>query len=98
MFFEPNVPACQSKVESYKRASGLMDEGLKLFEEGMEEEGLTKMTEAVELFPNDAGFLYIRGQAYLDANRLEEACQDLTRARDIALTDWFDGVLPIICR
>lgn len=98
MYFQPTTAACETKVEDYNKASNLMDEGLKMFEEGQEEEALAKMTEAVDMFPNDAGFLYLRGQTYLDANRLPEACQDLTRARDIALTDWFDGVLPIICR
>ena len=71
---------------------------MELFGEGEQEAGLEKMTEAVTMFPKDANFLYLRGQAYLEMNRMDEACADLSQARDIALVNWFDGILPIICK
>lgn len=98
MYFEPENPACRTTIDNYQKATELANEGATLFNEGDQEQGIEKMSQAVELFPNNATFLYMRGQAYLDMNRLDEACSDLTRARDIALTDWFKDVLPIICR
>ena len=61
------------------------------------EAGLAKMTEAVESFPNDAQLRMVRGQAYLNNNQLAEACEDLSLARRIALVNWFDSILSLIC-
>lgn len=98
LYFEPTAPSCKTVIDNFKRATDLANEGSQLFNDGKQDEGLEKMTEAVALFPNNANFLFLRGQAYLDMNRLEEACADLSRARGIALNDWYSGVLPIICR
>ena len=60
--------------------------------------GLLKMDEAVSLFPEDGRFRILRGQARLDNNLLDGACEDLSLAREIALINWYDGILPLICR
>ncbi len=98
LYFEPTDPVCGIVVDDYKKANTLANEGATLFNEGKQEEGLAKMSEAIELFPNDASFLAMRGQAYIDMNRLEDACADLTRAQEITLTGWYQNILPIICR
>jgi len=56
------------------------------------------MDEAIALFPNDANFLYVRGQSYLELNKFPEACRDLSRVKQLASVDWFDTLLPVICR
>lgn len=98
IYFEPTAPACKTVISDYEKATDLVNEGVRLFDEGEQEAGIAKMSEAVVMFPNNATFLYARGQAYMDMNRFPEACADLTLARDIALVDWFDSILPIICR
>jgi TonB family protein len=98
LYFEPTAPKCKPAVERFLRAATLAEEGSTLFNDDKKEEGLEKMTQAIALFPGNANFLYLRGQAYLEMNRLEEACADLTQAQDIALTDWYSGILPVICR
>lgn len=98
LYFEPTAPACRSVISDYQKATTLVNDGVALFDEGQQEEGIAKMSEAVAMFPDNATFLYARGQAYMDMNRFPEACADLTLARDIALVDWFDSILPIICR
>lgn len=98
LYFEPTAPACKTTIDNYKKATALANEGSTLFDEGKQEEGIAKMGEAVKMFPGNATFLYMRGQAYLDMNRLKEACADLTRAQNIALNDWYSSILPIICR
>lgn len=95
--FSPTAPACQTVVEQYGRASDLAEEGATLYNEEKTEEGLAKMSEALALFPRDGKLLLLRGQAYLDLNRLEEACKDLQLARRITLVDWYNGVLQL-CR
>lgn len=98
MSFTPDNPACKTTVDSYKNAMQLANEGAQLFNEEKQEEGLAKMSEAVALFPDDANLLILRGQAYMDMNRMSEACEDLSKARDITLLDWYDNLLPFICR
>ena len=85
-------------MEQYEQANQLVQEGAELFDSGEKEAGLEKLSQAVALFPDNADFLIMRGQAYMDLNRFGEACEDLTRARRISYIDWYDGVLPVICR
>jgi len=96
--FIPEAPACKQVVDNYTRAIRLSDEGTVLVQEGKPEEGLLKMSEAIALFPNNAGLLLLRGQTYLDMNRMPEACQDLSKGKKIALVNWYDSLLPLICK
>lgn len=98
MYFQPTAATCQRVVENYQSAIQLANDGQQLISEEKTEEGLAKLSQAIELFPDNATFLFMRGQAYLDLNRLPEACTDLNKAQSIALNDWYSGVLPIICR
>ncbi|MCB0555133.1 MAG: energy transducer TonB [Phaeodactylibacter sp.] len=96
--FIPKAAGCQQRVQDYEKATALAQEGASQFNEGEKEAGLEKMSQAIALFPDDASLLLMRGQAYIDLQRFAEACADLTLAREIALVDWYDGVLPVICR
>ncbi len=96
--FTPTNEACKTVVEKFDLAARLINEGAGLFEQEKQEEGLAKMNEAIALFPDHAGLLLVRGQAYLDMNRLAEACADLSKARSIAQITWYDNILPLICR
>lgn len=95
--FSPDVASCKARVDSYQRAVKLLNEGADLYDKEEQDAGITKMTEAISMFPKDANFLYTRGQAYLNLNRFPEACADLSLVKAIALVDWFDSLLPIIC-
>ena len=96
--FIPESSGCQARVEEYEQAGQLAQEGAELYDSGEKEAGIEKLSQAIALFPNNANYLIMRGQAYLDMNRFGEACEDLTLARRISYIDWYDGVLPVICR
>ena len=96
--FVPENASCATLVDDYKAANELAQEGAKLFEEDSQGLGIAKLTQAIDMFPSNAEFLLMRGQAYLDMERYSEACSDLMQARSIALVTWYDAVLPIICR
>lgn len=98
MTFLPESSVCATTVAEYEKAAGLMNEGSSLADEEQYDEAIDKMTQALEIFPYDGQFRIIRGQTYMDANRLGEACLDLSLARRIALVDWFDSMLPLICQ
>lgn len=96
--FVPTAPSCQTVIDDYRAAMDTAQVGADLYNAGNKEEGIARMTESVNRFPNDAQLLILRGQAYLDNNQFGLACEDLSKARRIALVDWFDSVLPLICR
>lgn len=98
MTFLPVAEACQTTIDNYSKAMALANAGNDLIAEKKVDEGIEKLTAAVNLFPYDGQLLMARGQALLDANRLSEACGDLALARRIALVNWFDSMLPLICR
>lgn len=96
--FLPTVETCNNRVDAFITAREEADAGAVLFNEGKIEEGIAKMTEAVTAFPKDAQLRIMRGQAYLNNSQLAEACEDLSAARRIALVNWYDSVLTLICR
>lgn len=64
--FIPESPACATLVEEYQAANKLAQEGAKLFSEEEQELGIAKLTQAISMFPGNAEFLLMRGQAYMD--------------------------------
>ena len=97
--FTPTDPGCAYIVEDYQAALTEMQEAqLLVIDSTTLDAGLEKMGAVIERFPRDGRFRILRGQTLLDNNRLDNACEDLRLARQIALVDWYDGVLPLICR
>lgn len=97
-FIPTNTEKCQQVIDNFSKANQLMLEGAELYNNEQQEEGIAKMTEAVTLFPENADFLSIRGQAYLNMNKLTEACEDLSKVRAILMVIWYDNLLPVICK
>ena len=95
--FQPTVDECKSVANNFEMAQELIAAGSALFNEGSDEEGLAKLNEAVTLFPNNAEYLYARGQAYMESNQMEKACMDLTKVKELLLVSWVDNLLPLIC-
>ena len=95
--FKPTAATCQTKVSDFEKAQLIALEGSTLFNEGSQLAGIEKLDEAIALFPNNAEFLYARGQAHLDLDNREQACLDLTKVKEILLVSWVDNLLPLIC-
>ena len=97
--FAPTDPGCEYVINDYNAALQLMQDAQSLVADSTTlDAGLAKMSEAIEMFPRDGRFRILRGQARLDHNLLAGACEDLRLAKEIALVDWYDSVLPLICR
>lgn len=97
--FAPTSEACKETVDAYNTAINQLNEGLRMAEDSTTlDAGLAQMDLALEAFPNDGRFRILRGQVRMDNNRLEGACEDLRLARELTLVDWFDSILPLICR
>lgn len=96
--FTPEADHCKTVVSNYDKALDLANRGATAFNEGKKEEGIQLLSQAIDMFPNNGNFLLVRGQAYLDMQKYPEACADLSKAQEIALIDWFKGILPVICK
>lgn len=96
--FMPTLDACTAEIDRFVSAREAAEAGAKLFNDGEIDAGFVKMTEAVNAYPEDAQLRIMRGQAYLNNNQLGEACEDLTIARRVALVNWFDSILGLICK
>lgn len=96
--FRPDAGHCPQAIEKYENATALAQEGSDVFNEGLQEEGVAKLTEALAMFPNNANFLYLRGQAYMNMNKLTEACQDFQKVRGIVYLDIVERMIPLICK
>lgn len=98
MDFKPTVATCKATVSKFEKAQLIAVEGSNLYNEGQQEAGIAKLTEAIAQFPDNAEFLYARGNAYLDRQNYAAACEDLTKVKEILLVTWVDNLLPVICK
>ena len=97
--FVPESEACSYHIEAYEEAINAVNEGqAMLLDSTTITAGLERLDAAVERFPRDGRFRIVRGQARMDNNLLSGACEDFRMAKQIALIDWYDGVLPLLCR
>lgn len=97
MNFYPTAASCQTTISNFETAQQLAIEGSNLFNQESQEEGIAKLDEAIQLFPNNAEYLYARGQAHMELQNMAQACEDLTKVKEILLVGWVDNLLPIIC-
>ncbi|MCB9283328.1 MAG: TonB family protein [Lewinellaceae bacterium] len=98
VFFAPKDARCAAKVQDFARAKALAEEGIRLYNTGEKETGLAKLTEAIDLFPEHANFRYMRGQAWLNEENTEKACEDLQIAKRVLSGSYLDNLLPLICK
>lgn len=97
--FAPESEKCKATLAAYNEAINTMSEGQQLVRDTLTfSSGLEKMDLAIDQFPRDGRFRIIRGQTRMDNNMLSGACEDLNLAKQIALIDWYDSVLPLLCR
>lgn len=97
LIFKPQYE-CEKEIGNFSKATEFLQEGIELFETDSLDQSIEKFSAAVDLFPENAEFLALRGQAYIEANRLEDACLDLKKVRALLQVDWYDQFLPFICK
>ena len=96
--FLPDAVRCRQVISDYERAQVIAQEGSDLFNEGKQEEGIQKLTQALALFPNNANFLFLRGQGYMNMNKMEEACADFKKVQSMVSIDVVNQLVPVICK
>ncbi|MBI5916851.1 MAG: TonB family protein [Bacteroidetes bacterium] len=96
--FRPDAARCPQAIAKYEKSVATADEGSRLFNEGKKDEGIAKLNEALAMFPNNANFLYLRGQAYMNMNKMTEACEDFKKVRATVYLDVVEKIIPLICK
>ena len=95
--FIPESSFCRNVVSDFEKSKKLAEDGSNLYNEGQQELGIAKLTEAINLFPQNANFLYLRGQAYMNMEKMEEACADFQKVREIVSIALVEQLTPLIC-
>ena len=95
--FMPDANHCPQVISAFEKANQLAGEGSQLFNEGQQEAGIAKLSEAIRLFPQNANFLYLRGQAYMNMEKMEEACMDFQKVRGIVSIGLVEQLVPLVC-
>lgn len=95
--FKPQGASCQSRWQKFEAAEILANDGIALFNEGKQEEGLKKLHDAVNQFPENAQFRYMRGQALVQMQRLKEACEDYSYVRQVLNIAEVNQLAIILC-
>jgi len=95
--FKPTNEKCKSIVTNYELAEQKANEGVTLHDEGNSAEGLLKINEAIEAFPNNTEWLYFRGIMNFTLKENEKACEDFQKIRDIAGVAWYEKWIDTIC-
>ena len=96
--FLPDTNHCAGVIANFQQAESLAEQGSHLFNKGQKEEGLAKLSQAIELFPNNANFLFMRGQAYMNMEKLAEACADFQKISSIVHIPLVEQLMPVICK
>ncbi len=96
--FLPPGEGCAEVRANFAKAEQLIAEGSALFNEGKKEEGLARINEAVALFPEDAEYRYVRGQALMNMDRKEEACEDFKAVLRHVQNPLVAQLVPLLCK
>lgn len=96
--FKSDKATCQTLLTDFEKAEQLANEGSELYNTGNLDEGLEKLNQAIEMFPENTNFRYLRGQVYMAENDFEKACEDYTIVRNILTTSPVNDIYPILCK
>lgn len=78
---EPSTPPPPATPK--EKATALVNEGARLFEEGRTEEAMARYEKALEYSPEDEDIFFSRGAVYARAGRISEAITNYLRAIEI---------------
>lgn len=96
--FLPEAVGCKANIDRYNKANAIANEGINLIEDEKVEEGIAKLSEALEITPENADYRSLRAEYYVELGNFEEACQELLQLKATLGKTAFDSMLPIICQ
>ncbi len=98
--FSPKSAVCQTSASNFASANEMARLGEVRYLQGDFESALEQWGKAIDLFPNNAEFRLLRGQALMDKGVMKaQCCEDLTLAgRNVPLDPILRSVLPLVCQ
>jgi TonB family protein len=95
--FLPENGPCVSKVAELKKAGEMVDDALQKFQTEEKDLAISQMNQAVDMFPENAEFKYLRGQMLIEQQKFAEACPDYRYVRKTLNIPEVDQLALIIC-
>ena len=97
MTLKPDSKTCANRIKEFESSYEMISEGMRLYQEDKKEEALVEYNKALELFPQNAEFLLLRGQVLIEMQRVQEACKDLKEVKRRLIDNVYNDLLPFIC-
>jgi len=97
--FSPKAEGCKTEASNFLAANEMARQGEIRYIQKDIESALVQWGKAIDLFPENAEFRLLRGQALMDRGIMKaQCCEDLTIAgQHVPLDPILSSVLPLVC-
>ncbi|NNE29714.1 MAG: tetratricopeptide repeat protein [Saprospiraceae bacterium] len=97
--FSPKASSCDKVAIDYAGANEKARQGELLFAEGKTDEAIELWSSAIQMFPENAEYRLLRGQALMESGNFDSTvCEDLEIARQkVAISALLEGSYNLIC-
>lgn len=96
--FRPTSEGCKSIVEKYELTEKSVQGAVDLHDKEDSANGLIRMNDAIEKFPNNTEWLYFRGIMHMSLKDNEAACADFQKIEEILPVPWYEKWISMICK
>jgi len=98
--FSPKSEGCKTAASNYTAANEMARQGELKYAQGDFDNALVDWGKAIDLFPENAEFRLLRGQALMEKGVMKaQCCEDLTMAgQHVSLDPILSSVLPLVCQ
>ena len=97
VFFESPDPDCEEVTVAYEYAENLAEKGTSLANGGNTEEALRSLDRAVDMFPRNANFRYLRAQVHAANDDNEAACADYRTLLEVVEMGDVRALVRLMC-
>lgn len=98
LIFKSNDAKCKNENANFENAYAKINEAVADSEKKEFETSIRKLSEAINYLPYNMEAYYLRGLIYMNQQKNNEACHDLTKVKTKMNVNWLDNILPLICR
>jgi TonB family protein len=95
--FKSPASTCLDANYQFDKAQQLGWEALELMESDKLDLAIDKLTQAIEIQPNNSEWLYYRGTNFLNKEMRTEACADFNAVKSKLGFTWFEGIRKLMC-
>jgi hypothetical protein len=95
---KPDAAQCKNTLNNFEVAYAKINEAISQSDKKEYDNSLKNFDEAIRLLPYNMETYYLRGLIYMNMQRNDDACKDLSRVKQNLNVNWVDNILPLICK